>query len=186
MPPSLTPAAENGANAQTISIKLIGPQKKPGHVAGLQSSRNLDWRRLVLLRGFSVEAKRVRGPAGGLGSQTRQFRTSLGRPLVRAFAEGTTEPPSGDPLRLALVFCGVTGLTAASPCPAALHAASHARPGKLRAVSHASPGDLHAALDDAPSQPSRRQLVTRLAVAPLSLATIGARRAPQPSIRRHR
>src|SRR6516162_8567436 len=110
---------------------------------------------------------------------------SLGRPLVRAFHEGTMGPPSGDPFRLALVFCGVAGLTVAS-CPAALHVASHARPGELRAASHAAPGELCAVLAAAPSQPFGRWHVTPLAVAPLSLATIGERRAPQPIKRHHR
>ena len=58
--------------------------------------------------------------------------------------------------------CGAAGLTA-EPCPAALHAASHARPGELRAASHAAPGDLHAALDAAPSLPSGPQHLTPLA-----------------------
>src|SRR6516225_564459 len=96
-----------------------------------------------------------------IGSRT--FRSGmvlcLGVPVVDAqMDEG---PRSGDPFRLALVFCGVAGLTAA-PCPAALHAASHAQPGELRAASHAAPGDLHAALDAAPSLPSGPQHLTRL------------------------
>src|SRR5215813_15257954 len=63
---------------------------------------------------------------------------------------------------------GVSGIlqssqTTAARCPAALHAASHARPGELRAASHAAPGDLHAALDAAPSLPSGPQHLTPLA-----------------------
>ena len=57
-------------------------------------------------------------------------------------------PPFGDPHKL---LSGVAGLTAA-PCPAALHAASHA-----------APGELHAALDAAPSLPSGPQHLTPLA-----------------------
>src|SRR5262249_46220180 len=81
---------------------------------------------------------------------------------------------------LALLGLLWSSQTTAARCPAALHAAPHARPGDPRAALHVQPGDLHAAIDAAPSRPSWRQLVTLLAVAPLSLATIGARRAPQP------
>src|SRR5262249_23198730 len=87
------------------------------------------------------------------------------------------------PFRLALVFCGAARLTVAL-FPSGLHAAPLPPPGGLRAAPHASPGDLHGALAAAPSPPSGHQHVTPLAVAPLSLATIEARREPQP-ITRH-
>src|SRR5262249_8644147 len=68
----------------------------------------------LAVAGFSGEAKRVSGPARARGSRTWQYRMSLGRPLFRAFHEGTTGPPSGDPFRLALVFCG--GATLRASC----------------------------------------------------------------------
>src|SRR5262249_49169694 len=100
----------------------------------------------LLKRAFSGEAKQVSAPARAQGSQTRQSRLSLGRPLVRAFHKGTTGPPSGGPFRLALVFCGAARLTVASP----------------RAVQRAVPCELSAVLDVAPSPPSGRQPVTDL------------------------
>ena len=61
-------------------------------------------------------------------------------------------PPFGDPHKILPDCCGVAGLIAGAPCPAALHAASHAAPGELRA-----------ALDAAPSPPSGPQHLTPLA-----------------------
>src|SRR5262249_6893141 len=76
----------------------------------------------------------------------------------------------------------------AARCPAALHAASHARPGELRAAAHAPPGHFHAASYAAPSRPSGPQPVTALAVAlwsPHLFATIEVRREPQSITRPH-
>src|SRR6516165_3301076 len=100
----------------------------------------------LLKRAFSGEAKQVSAPARAQGSQTRQSRLSLGRPLVRAFHKGTTGPRSGGPFRLVLVFCGAARLTVASH----------------RAVQHAVPCEPCAGLDGAPSPPSGRQPVTDL------------------------
>ena len=57
-----------------------------------------------------------------------------------------------------LIAGRVAGLTA-GPCPAALHAVSHAAPGVQCAALDAAPGDQHAALDAAPSLPSGPQLL---------------------------
>jgi hypothetical protein len=72
-------------------------------------------------------------------------------------------PPFGDPHKILPNCYGVAGLTAAAPCPAALHAASHAALGELRAASDVAPGELRAALDAAPSLPSGPQHLTPLA-----------------------
>jgi hypothetical protein len=69
--------------------------------------------RLLQNRAFSGEAKRVPEPARAQPSRTRQSCLSFGRPLVCAFHKCTTGPPSGDPFRLALVFCGAARLTVA-------------------------------------------------------------------------
>src|SRR5262249_38789103 len=108
---------------------------------------------------------------------------SLDRPLVRAFQEGTTGSPSGDPFGLALVFRGVAGLTVA-PCPAALHARPPPRPAGPRPASHAAPGDFRAAFAAAPSPPSGRQPVTASELGQRSFATIQLREEP-PSRTRH-
>jgi hypothetical protein len=111
----------------------------------------------LLKRAFSGEAKQVSAPARAQGSQTRQSRLSLGRPLVRAFHKGTTGPRSGGPFRLVLVFCGAARLTVASH-----RAVQHAVPCELSAVLDAAPCEPCAGLDGAPSPPSGRQPVTDL------------------------